>query len=82
MTGRASDAIQMIDLWQIAALAVNGSNSLYCHSYLSYLARAHAELGQFDDAWRCIGEAMTAMETTKEKMVRGRDPSHCRGNRA
>ena len=37
--------------------------------YLSYLARAHAELGQFDDAWRCIGEAMTAMETTKERMV-------------
>ena len=35
--------------------------------YLSYLARAHAELGQFDDAWRCIGEAMTAVETTKEK---------------
>ena len=22
---------------------------------------------QFDDAWRCIGEAMTAIETTKEK---------------
>ena len=35
--------------------------------YLSYLARAHAELGQFDDAWRCIGEAMTAVETTQEK---------------
>ena len=35
--------------------------------YLSYLARAYAELGQFDDAWRCIGEAMTAMETTKER---------------
>jgi predicted ATPase len=27
---------------------------------------AHAQLGQFDDAWRCIGEAMTAMATTKE----------------
>jgi hypothetical protein len=27
----------------------------------------YAELGQFDDAWRCIGEAMTAVETTKEK---------------
>ena len=27
---------------------------------------AYAELGQFDDAWRCISEAMTAMETTKE----------------
>ena len=23
--------------------------------------------GQFDDAWRCIGEAMTAIETTKER---------------
>ena len=35
--------------------------------YLSYLARTYAKLGQFDDAWRCIGEAMTAVETTKEK---------------
>ena len=35
--------------------------------YLSYLAKAYAELGQFDDAWRCIGEAMTAVETTKER---------------
>src|ERR1700741_2235798 len=25
-----------------------------------------------DDAWRCIGEAMTAVETTKETWVRGR----------
>ena len=30
------------------------------------LATAHSQLGQFDDAWRCIGEAMTAVETTKE----------------
>jgi predicted ATPase len=30
------------------------------------LAIAHAELDQFDDAWRCIGEAMTAMQSTKE----------------
>jgi predicted ATPase len=36
-------------------------------SYLSYLARAHAELGQFDDAMRCIGEAITTVETTKER---------------
>jgi predicted ATPase len=27
----------------------------------------HAELGQFDDAWRCIGEAETAVKTTKER---------------
>ena len=36
-------------------------------SYLSNLARAYAELNQFDDAWRCIEEAMTAAETTKER---------------
>jgi predicted ATPase len=35
--------------------------------FLSNLARAHAELGQLDDAWRCIGEAVTAIETTKER---------------
>jgi len=35
--------------------------------YLSYLARAYAQLGQVDDAWRCIGEAITTMETTKER---------------
>ena len=35
--------------------------------HLSFLASAYAQLGQFDDAWRCIGEAMTAMETTKER---------------
>jgi predicted ATPase len=35
--------------------------------YLSHLARAYVELGQFDDAWRCIGEAMTAVETTRER---------------
>jgi predicted ATPase len=34
--------------------------------WLSYLASAYAELAQFDDAWRCIGEAVTAVETTKE----------------
>ena len=35
----------------------------------------------FDDAWRCIGEAMTAVETTKETMVRGRGQSNRRGSR-
>ena len=35
--------------------------------YLSYLARAYAQLGQVDDAWRCICEAITTMETTKER---------------
>ena len=36
-------------------------------SHLSRLARAHAELGQFDNAWCCIGEALAAVETTGER---------------
>ena len=35
--------------------------------WLSCLAIAYAEFGKFIDAWRCIGEAMTAVETTKER---------------
>ena len=35
-------------------------------TFLSYLARAHAELGQFDEAWRCIDDAVSAVKTTKE----------------
>ena len=34
---------------------------------LTYLARAHSALGQSDEARRCIGEAMTAVETAKER---------------
>jgi predicted ATPase len=31
------------------------------------LTRAYAGLGQFDDAWCSIGEAVTMVETTKER---------------
>ena len=31
------------------------------------LARAYGKLGQINDAWRCIGEAHTIVETTQEK---------------
>ncbi len=35
--------------------------------FASSLASAYAELGKIEDAGRCIGEAMTAAESTKEK---------------
>jgi hypothetical protein len=35
---------------------------------LSYLASAHAELGRFHDARRCLGRAMTRIETTEERL--------------
>ena len=39
---------------------------MHLPSWLSYLAAAHSELGQLDEAWRYIGEAMSTIETTKE----------------
>jgi predicted ATPase len=41
--------------------------TLYGTFWLAHLAWAHAELEEFDDGWRCLGEAMKAIETTKEK---------------
>ena len=41
-------------------------STLWIPSCLAHLAPAYAELGQFDDAWRCISEAITLVETTKE----------------
>ena len=65
LTGKASEAIQMITSG-IATYRSTGSR-VYLPFFLLHLSRAHAEIGQFDDAWRCIGEAMTAVETTKER---------------
>ena len=64
LTGKASDAVQTINAG-IAACRSTGA-SMFTPSSLSYLAKACAELGQFDDAWRCIGEAMSTVATTKE----------------
>jgi predicted ATPase len=50
----------------IAAYRSTGSTT-WVPWHLSFFASTYAELGQFDDAWRCIGEAMTAVETTKER---------------
>jgi predicted ATPase len=64
LTGKASDAIGIFT----AAIPVWRSTGarLLLPVWLSLLARACGELGQFDDAWSHIGEAMTAVETTKE----------------
>jgi predicted ATPase len=65
LSGRASQAIRMIAAG-IAASRSTGATFLLPF-YLPYLARAHAELGQFEEAWRYIDEATTAVETTKER---------------
>ena len=65
VTGKAADAVDMITSG-IAASRSTGA-TLWVPVCFAYLTTAHAELGQFDDAWRCIGEAMSAVETTKER---------------
>ena len=60
LTGRAADAVKMITAYRAT------TSTLFIPWYLSRLAAASADLGKFNDAWRCIHEAMTAVETNKE----------------
>jgi predicted ATPase len=67
LTGRASVAIQTIT----SAMPKYRSTgaTLNVPTFLSYLSKAYIELDQVEDAWRFIGEAMTAIETTGERWL-------------
>jgi predicted ATPase len=65
-TGKASVTIQPITDG-LTALRATGATT-YSPWRLSHLARAYADLGLFDDAWRSVDEAMKAVEVTKERM--------------
>jgi class 3 adenylate cyclase/predicted ATPase len=64
LTGKASDAVQMI-ISGLTAYRSTGT-TVFTPWHLSILAKAYAELGQFDAAWRCIGEATSLIGTSKE----------------
>jgi class 3 adenylate cyclase/predicted ATPase len=65
-TGKAPDAVHMItsglNTWRSTRA------TLWVPLYLSYLARTYGDIRNFEDAWRCIDEAIAAVETTKEKL--------------
>jgi hypothetical protein len=63
LCGKAAESVQVIT----SGLA-NRIGTFDHPFFLSSLARAHAELGQFDDAWRCIGEAVMLIEKTKQRL--------------
>jgi predicted ATPase len=65
MTGNASSAVQAISSG-ISAYRSIGS-TMIVPFYLLYLAKAHADLRQFDDASRRHDEALAMVETTKER---------------
>jgi predicted ATPase len=64
LTGKTSDAIEMLTSGIMTARSTGATRRLRGPPDL---ARAYAQLGQFDDAWRWIGESITAVETTKER---------------
>ena len=63
VTGNTSTAIEMITsgIWALRSTRA----TLHIPLVLPYLARAYADFGQFEQAWNCIGEALTEVETTK-----------------
>src|SRR6476620_3408629 len=64
-TGKPSDAVRMLTSG-ITAYRSTGA-TLWAPFHLSNLATSYASLGPLEDAWRCVGEALTAVATTKEK---------------
>ena len=64
LTGKASDAIQILTSAITTFRATGSTWSLPFR--LACLAKAHAELGQFEDAWRRLDEAMMMVEVSKE----------------
>ena len=65
MTGKASDAVRAITSGITSLRSTEAT--LYEPYNLSYLAMAYAELGQLDDARRCIDGAIDKVELSKEK---------------
>ena len=65
LTGKASDAADLLTPG-LAAFRSTGS-TLWMPLHMSCLAIAHRDLDRIDEAWDCIGEAMTAIETTGER---------------
>jgi class 3 adenylate cyclase len=65
LSGIASDAVERLTSG-MSAWRSTGS-TLWTPLRLSYLAMAHANLDQMDDARRSIAEAVSAMETSGEK---------------
>ena len=64
LTGKVSEAAPILNSG-IAAWRSTGA-TLFAPTQLSYLGEAYADLGQFDEAWHCIDEAVTAMGTSNE----------------
>jgi predicted ATPase len=66
LSGKASEAEQKT-ISGLTALRSTGA-TLWTPLFLSNLALARTQLGQLDEAWRGISEAMATVEKTKERL--------------
>jgi predicted ATPase len=64
LTGKAADAIHVLSSG-ITAWRSTGAK-VFMPLWLSHLAKAHAEIDQFNHAERCMSDAFTAVEETQE----------------
>jgi predicted ATPase len=64
LIGESTKALPMLTSG-IAAFRSTGA-TFWLPMHLSHLARTNANRDHYDDAWRCIREAISVMETTKE----------------
>ena len=65
LTGQASDAVHLLRPG-ISALRSTGV-AIWMPMYLACMAKAQAELGKMDDAWRSMRQALATIDTTKER---------------
>jgi predicted ATPase len=65
LIGNPTDAIETITSGMTGWRSTGAT--VWTPLFLPYLARAYAAVDRFEEAWRCIDEAIIAVETTKER---------------
>ena len=65
LNGEAAAAVKMIT--SVIAAARSTGATMWLPLYLLHLGNAYGHLGEYDEAWGFIGEAMTTIEATKER---------------
>ena len=65
-TGQSAEAIQLFNS-TITTYWSSGTTA-WMPMWSSYLAMAYAEVGHLDEAWKCSGDAITAVASTKERI--------------
>jgi predicted ATPase len=63
--GNALEAVQAMSS-SLTTIRATGTK-MFLPCFLMLLSKAHADLGEFDDAQGCINEALTAIQTNKER---------------